>query len=440
MVRKIAFQRGSMLVNVLLLMFFLGAMAFAASSMITTGAQTTTSSLRYQEVDWAAEYALNKGIKEALDNECTVDGAQKAFGTSESTYVISATQSPNEKFCFIRVEGQLQHNNGDPQSTVVKTVTLPVQAGDGNGGKALATKGLGSNLTANGNHIVIESECVGLSYETCAWCNNPNKNQEEFLEKIDGTPDVAVEEFKIGNFFTQPTDDDVIDALEQETLAKIDELIKDGKDQCVYRPTDWKGNLSRQGKNCNTEKKGKNVSLSCTQNGGNKIIDFSKCDEIAIYAESVNINHDIPASTKVFASVGNNLNITKSVTGVLSSDGVLNISLSGNENIDGVFVGRTANNLNLSGTNAAKGVLAYLDQSNLTVNLNGGGNTEQVLCGTMIANGNVNFSRNGHARIKYCEDEINKWQADTSILQTSSCNSTATIMTNAVDKTRYRAF
>lgn len=105
-----------------------------------------------------------------------------------------------------------------------------------------------------------------------------------------------------------------------------------------------------------------------------------------------------------------------------------------------VFVGRTANNLNLSGTNAAKGVLAYLDQSNLTVNLNGGGNTEQVLCGTMIANGNVNFSRNGHARIKYCEDEINKWQADTSILQTSSCNSTATIMTNAVDKTRYRAF
>lgn len=446
MAHKIHGQRGSMLVNVLLLMFFLGALAYAASGMVRSSAQTATSSLRYQQVDWAAEYALNKGIDEAITNGCNINLAPVSFADNDANYVIRANQSPDDRFCFIRVEGRLQHGASDPQSTVVKTVTLPIEPGDSTGGKALATKGLGNNMTANGNHVVIESECVGLSYETCAWCDNPNSNQEDFLSKIEGNPSVAEEPFELDSFFNADDDDDVIDTMKQEVLKKADDILKEIPDRsmCVYLPKDNAGNISRQGKNCDTQKvKGKNV-LSCTKNGGNQIIDFDTCkakgQEIVIYAESVNIGHDIPADIKVYASVKNNLNITKSVTGVFSSDGVLNISTSGNEHLDGVFVGRQANNLNLSGTNAIKGLLAYLDQSNLSVNLNGGGNTEQVICGTLIANGNVDFSRNGHAKLKYCQDEINKWRNHTSVIKEASCNATDTIMTNVVGRTRYKVF
>lgn len=445
MVHKIHGQRGSMLVNVLLLMFFLGALAYAASGMVRSSAQTATSSLRYQQVDWAAEYALNKGIDEAITNGCDINLAPVSFADNDANYVIRANQSPDDRFCFIRVEGRLQHGASDPQSTVVKTVTLPIEPGDSTGGKALATKGLGNNMNANGNHVVIESECVGLSYETCAWCENPNANQKDFLSKIEGNPSVAEEPFELGSFFNADDDDDVIDTMEQEVLAKAQELEGSGKGACMYVPRDNSGNINRQGKNCDTQKaKGNKIVLSCTKNGGNQIIDLAACaasgKEIAIYAESVNINQDFPADLKVFASVKNNLNITKSVNGVFSSDGVLNISTSGNEHLSGVFVGRQANNLNLSGTNAITGLLAYLDQSNLSVNLNGGGNTEQVICGSLIANGNVDFSRNGHAKLKYCQDEINKWLDDTSVIKKASCDATDTIMTNVVGRTRYKVF
>jgi Tfp pilus assembly protein PilX len=48
-------QRGAVLINVMILMFFLGALGFAATSMARGNAQTTVSDIRYQQAEWAAE-------------------------------------------------------------------------------------------------------------------------------------------------------------------------------------------------------------------------------------------------------------------------------------------------------------------------------------------------------------------------------------------------
>ena len=198
----------------------------------------------------------------------------------------------------------------------------------------------------------------------------------------------------------------VLDQLDQEVLAKADQLRAAGQSACVYQPSA----AQRQNGNCNSTSSG----LQCS-GALNQTLSAASCPQMVVYGGSLNLNHAFP-NTQVFAAVSNNLTINQSVHGVLSSRGSLNSSLNNASGLTGVFVGASSN-LNLSGNAKVEGLYAVLNANGLSVNLNPSAVFQGELCAT---GGNLN--RNGNSQLIYDPNQVTPWQSEVPVLGNLMCS------------------
>ncbi len=217
-----------------------------------------------------------------------------------------------------------------------------------------------------------------------------------------------------------PSGTDLLNRLDQTVLDKANQLISQGKGQCVYLPP----TNQRQNANCNSTSSGFQCSGPL-----NKTVQAAQCPEIAIYGGAMNINN--PISSKLFVAVQNNLTINASVKGILSTRGDLNTSLNNNQILEGVFVGARSNNLNMGGTSRISGLYSIVNAGTLSMNANQNILFEGALCST----GNINRNLNGSSQIVYKPDLLNPWVADLPYLPGMICQPRANFYTQIIPKT-----
>lgn len=475
-------QRGAVLINVMILMFFLGALGFAATSMARSNAQTTVSDLRHQQAEWAAEYGINKAIGTVLASECTTATLNNQPLRNKATYSYQTTMSNDEKFCFIRSEGNVRNSSQDPSSVVVKTVTLPMlestSESSGSGGAAMTLgdiSGMGNMIGNVGNNLnnsqvaqktFVKNDCgAGLAYNegSCSWCTQVNQNgsdfrgktREEILKALSqGEPPISPEKFDIGTMFDATDSNDVLQKMDNEVLQRGTDPNQRPKPKAgSNKPADYctaipPGNPpSRNGANCNVQGGG---VVNCSGSFGNKIIEPQFCpDGIVLYAESVNVQGTAAPPIDMYIATSNNLNITTSMTGIATSRNVMNLNLNSNTQLDGIFVGsKSNNNINIGSNTQVKGLISLLNDSSnerLNINLQSNNANQAGILGAFFTNlGINNMNIQDNSFIKYDADAINKWASKLSILKHLGCGEEGTtesqLATHMVNETKYNAF
>ncbi|MGV3524392.1 MAG: hypothetical protein ACO1RX_09210 [Candidatus Sericytochromatia bacterium] len=277
----------------------------------------------------------------------------------------------------------------------------------------LNVRELGANFNFNQSTPVIHSQCTGISYQSCSWCHNSQDWRVPKLQQgINAQPKTAVRPFSTGLFFNSQRETEVLDQLDQHVLATARQLIASGQSQCVYLPQNAMGTPQRNGANCNT---GSNGQIQCS-GSLNQTLSLANCPQIAIYAESMNVNHPLNGST-LHVSTANTLNINQGVSGVWSSRGDLNLSLSQQSQANGIFVGNRANNLNLNGQSQLKGLFTSLQNGSLNLNLNDQGRLE----GAVLSNASLNMSSSGQAQLVLSPENINRWHPVLAALKPVYC-------------------
>jgi len=466
MIRRVRTQQesGAILVNVLIMLFFTGMLGYAATSMIRQGSQTTTSSLRYLEAEWATDYGLNKAIEAVVTaSACDTTSGEIEIENSQAIYRYQAELSTDERFCFIRAEGRLSMGAGDAASSVVKTVTLPIISDPATGGSAMTANAVkaGFSDSVNSSHTLIESACAGLTYESCEddWCNDPdNPDYQKAMQVISGEPKLRESEFTLGGMFIDPDDpdaeltpEDILNTMRQTVLDKADEL----DDACTFTPEDpagttcsttGTGGLSGRRIVCS----GPTTVLGVVTVTTLKTINPNTCSSgVAIHSNVVNFTHSLRISVNeeddssrpmIFAHAETDMNLTNHVTGLLSSSGNLDISLNGNKKLDGIFIGASTEELNISGTDVIRGLFSIVSESDMEFQLNGGGNTPAVIEGAVFTNATMGINRNGHARISYNPDNINKWRGLLPMLREAGCGAQSIISASTVSDMQYRLY
>jgi hypothetical protein len=475
-------QRGAVLINVMILMFFLGALGFAATSMARGNAQTTVSDIRYQQAEWAAEYGLNKAITAVMASECTSSTQANQPLRNKATYSYQTTLSPDNKFCFIRSEGNLRNSEQDPRSVVVKTVTLPLlessTESNGTGGAAMTLgniSGMGNMIGNVGNNLsnsqlaqktFVKNDCgAGLAYQTdtCTWCDQVNQNGNDFRGKTreeilnalsQGTPPTSEQAFDIGTFFDANDSNDTLQKIDDEVLQRGTDPNKRPKPKAGSgKPADYcsaipPGNPpNRNGANCNVLGGG---VVNCSGSFGNKIIEPEHCPEgIVLYAESVNVQGTASPAVDMFIAASNNLNITTSMTGIATSRNVMNLNLNANSQLDGIFVGsKSNNNINIGSNTQVKGLISLLNESQnerLNINLQSNNANQAGILGAFFTNFGINnMNINDNSFIEFDADAINKWRSKLSLLKQVGCGEQSTseeqLATHMVNETKYNAF
>ncbi len=194
------------------------------------------------------------------------------------------------------------------------------------------------------------------------------------------------------------------DELDQVVVNKANQLVASGQSHCVHVVVN-----ERQNANCNSNSSGFQCSGPV-----NKTIQAAQCPEIAIYGGAMNINHTLPAS-KLWVAVTNNLTINQGVKGILSTRGDLNTSISGDTELNGVFVGARSNNFNISGNAKVEGIYSILNGGTLAMNLNPNGRFEGQLCTTGQTHLNIN------SPFIYNPNKITPWQSELSFLGDLMC-------------------
>lgn len=449
-------QSGAILVNVMVVLFFTGSLGYAAAAMIKQSNQTNTSNLRYLQAQWAANYAINKAVDDIITaGECDADIGPVNLANNEASYRYTAELSDNELYCFVRAEGLLSRGASDPAASVVKTVTLPLISDPATGGSALTTNGINAGFadSINSSHTLIESGCAGLTYDNCEddWCKDPeNVDYQKAMQVISGEPKLRESEFTLSSMFEDPDapdselePGDIMEEMKNNVLSKAAELDSSCKFVSSEPAT----------ASCTTSGSGPNRRIVCT--GSNlsnvfetKIINPFSCPEIALHTGSLNIDAGLKLGTDLdgnstpmlFAHAVNSVDIEKSVNGIFSSEGNLDINLNGNQELDGLFIGTRTDALNISGTDIIRGLFSILSESDLEFQLNGGGNQPAVIEGAIFTNANMGINRNGHARISYNPDNINKWREYMPFLKEAGCGARSMLSASAVSDMEYKLF
>lgn len=416
---KLNTQKGYVLASVITLSALVFIIGSSSIYMTSLGAQTVSSEIQYSKAKEAAEVGLNTAVRligqriaASNTDACTITAAQNQSLTSSSsiTYGYTSTKDSSGNNCFVYSIGKVKGTS----VKVVKTTIIPVKITPANpGGTSAMRSGTVSNANFNGANTAIGNDCGGPGVLASSLPNTAKTNLEASNGSY-GNPPVFVDP-NLPNIYTSTfgptiTNRSTLNAfVDTVTATKMLDLTIAAN--CKVNP------LKLPNVNCSTDKQGNNIRLSCS-GGVSQTINLDSCPQVVINADSVNINHDTPTSTTFTANVTNNLNITSSIKGLLSSKNVLNINSSGNPNYEGIFLGADASNLNIAGNISLKGLYFIGNDnhnSNLTVDMSG--NTSVL--GSLVVDGNINnITRNGGGNaggndynIEYDNNVINSWGA-----------------------------
>lgn len=465
-------QNGYVLISVLSMSVLLLLLGSSAIYMTKMGSQNISSEMLYQKARYASEVGIADAIKAInINNQCGATATKNEWTTlsdNKAKYKYYSISDSSNKNCFIHSVGQMNDAKVVKTTIVPYAVTTTTTSSQGLNSPLMSNQILNLNLDNQlylGNLIIsdllaaanISNPCGGpglLSGLTptgnnlATTINNitqltyfnvvsdlvmPNNvtgitqaiyNQINAI-KVDPTKTTAANIYS--SLFSGSSGITNYTSL----MSKLDNIVtvqgNTAGSGCSVIAQSGDNNLS-----CDIQS-GMKVNCSGSNNNSyNKTFDMSACSTIALSTATAKVTSDVSSDKKVFINTSKELLIKGSVSGVLTSDGTLNIDATG-KTLDGIFIGGKADNLTLNNS-ALKG-LYFLTNSSSSSSANINLLNTASIDGSVVVDGSVNnASIDKNAKIRFNPENINKWgQYISDFLFGFSCgNSSSSTSTTAV--------